>query len=156
MYHSTSNCSTGRMLRCNPSPSALIRAARKKRSHSLTLELSALRRNHAGRRAALGRATLPPISASCQPVRGMIPHLQPRISHVLPRALRFSVSDSSECNMVGCSTLPYVLARDHSLCDPLLKPKRSDCNRNLANDQDGPFGYKSHNPPGRLPSSRCI
>jgi len=29
-----------------------------------------------------------------------------------------------------------ALPHAHSLCDPLLKPKRSDCNGKLANAQD--------------------
>ncbi len=101
----------------------------------LTMELSALRRNHAGRRAPLRRATPPPISASSQPVRGMNPHLQPRISLVLRRAHWFSVSYSSECSMVVRSRLSDAPPRDHSLYDPLLRPKRSACNRKLANDK---------------------
>ena len=66
----------------------------------------------------------------------MNPHLQPRISLVLRRAHWFFVSHSSECSMVVRSRLSDVPALDHSLCDQQLKPKRSDRNGQLANDQD--------------------
>ena len=104
--------------------------------HSLTMELSAMRRKHAGCRASLHRATPPPIAASSQPVHDMNPHPQPRISLVLRRAHWLCVSHSSECSMVVRSRLSDAPPRDHSRCDPLLKPKRSDCNRKLANHQD--------------------
>ena len=104
-------------------------------THSLAVAMSALRRNHAGCRAPLRRATSPPISASSQPVRRMNPHLQPRISLVLRRAHWFCVSHSSECSMVVHFRLSDAPPHDHSLCDPLLKPKRSDRNGKLANDQ---------------------
>ena len=96
----------------------------------------ALRRNHAGRRAPLGRATSPPISASSQPVRRLNAHLQPRISLLLRRAYWLCVSHSSQCSMVLRFRLSDAPPHDHSLCDPLLKPKRSDHNGKLANDQD--------------------
>jgi hypothetical protein len=105
-------------------------------AHSLAVAMSALRRNHAGCRAPLRRATPPPISASSQPVRRMNPHLQPRISLVLRRAHWLCVSHSSECSMVVRSILSDAPPHDHSRCDPLLKPKRSDGNGKLANDQD--------------------
>ena len=66
----------------------------------------------------------------------MNPHLQPRISLVLRRAHWFSVSHLSECSMVVRFRLSDVPPHAHSLCDPLLKPKRSDRNGKLANDQD--------------------
>ena len=103
---------------------------------SLNMELSALRRNHAGCRAPLRRATPPPISASSQPLRRMNPHLQPRISLVLRRAHWFCVSHLSECSMVVRFRLSDAPPHAHSLCDPLLKPKRSDSNGILAKDQD--------------------
>ena len=103
--------------------------------HSLW-QLSALRRNHAGCRAPLRRATPPPISASSQPVRRMNPHLQPRISLVLRRAHWFSVSHSSECSYGGALQTLRLPAYDHSLCDQQLKRKRTDSKRHLANDQD--------------------
>jgi hypothetical protein len=37
--------------------------------------------------------------------------------------------------MVVRSRLSDMLAHDHSLYDPLLRPKRSACNRKLANDK---------------------
>jgi hypothetical protein len=93
-------------------------------------------RNHAGRRAPLGRATSSPISASSQPVRRLNPHLQPRISLVLRRAYWFCVSHSSQCSMVVRFRLSDAPPHDHALCDPLLKPKHSDHNGKLAYDQD--------------------
>jgi hypothetical protein len=65
----------------------------------------------------------------------MNPHLQSRISLVLRRAHWFCVSHSSECNMVVRSRLSDAQPHDHSLCDPLLKPKHSDRNNTLVNDQ---------------------
>jgi hypothetical protein len=105
-------------------------------AHSLAVAMSALRRSHAGCRAPLRRATPPPISASSQPVRRLNPHLQPRISLVLRRAHWFCVSHSSECSMVVRSRLSDATPDDHSLCDSLRKPNRSDSNGTLANDQD--------------------
>ncbi len=69
-------------------------------------------------------------------MRRMNPHLQPRISLVLRRAHWFCVSHLSECSMVVRFRLSDAPPHAHSLCDPLLKPKRSDRNRKLANDQD--------------------
>ena len=66
------------------------------------------------------------------PVRGMKPQPQPRISLVLRRAHWFCVSYSSACTIVlrfGLSDAPPL---DHSLCDPQLKPRRTDSNGNLA------------------------
>src|SRR6266849_7241930 len=94
-------------------------------------------RNHACCRAPLRRPTPPPISASSQPVRRMNPHLQPLISLVLRRAHWFCVSHSSECRMVMRSGLSDAPPHEPSLCQPLLKPKRSHSNGTLANDQDG-------------------
>ena len=105
-------------------------------AHSLAMELSALRRNHASCRTPLRRATPPPISASSQPVRCMNPHPQPRISLVLRRAHWFCVSHLSECSMVVRFRLSDAPPHSPFLCDPLLKPKRSDHNGKLANDQD--------------------
>ena len=42
----------------------------------------------------------------------------------------------SECSMVVRFRLSDAPPHAHSLCDPLLKPKRSDRNGKLANDQD--------------------
>jgi hypothetical protein len=69
----------------------------------------------------------------------MNPHLQPRISLVLRRAHWFSVSHLSECSMVVRFRLSNALPHARSLFDPLLKPKRSDRNGKLANDQDRPI-----------------
>jgi hypothetical protein len=69
----------------------------------------------------------------------MNPHLQPRISLVLRRAHWFRVSHLSECSMVVRFRLSDAPPHAHSLCDPLLKPKRSDRNGKLANDQDRPI-----------------
>ena len=66
----------------------------------------------------------------------MNPHLQPRILLVLRRAHWFCVSHLSECSMVVRSRLSDAPPHDHSLCDPQLKPKRSDRNGILAKDQD--------------------
>ena len=66
----------------------------------------------------------------------MNPHLQPRILPVLRRAHWFCVSHSSECTMAVRSRLSDAPPHAHSLCDPLLKPKHSDRNGTLANDQD--------------------
>jgi hypothetical protein len=66
----------------------------------------------------------------------MNPHLQPRISLLLRRAHWFCVSHLSECSMVVRFRLSDAAPRAHSLCDPLLEPKRSDRNGKLANDQD--------------------
>ena len=66
----------------------------------------------------------------------MNPHLQPRISLLLRRAHWFCVLRSSECSMVVRSRLSDAPPHDHSLCHPLLKPKHSDRNGTLANDQD--------------------
>jgi hypothetical protein len=66
----------------------------------------------------------------------MNPHPQPRISLVLRRAHWFCVSHSSERCMVVCSGLSAAPPRDDSLCHQQLKPKRTDSNVNLANDQD--------------------
>jgi len=65
----------------------------------------------------------------------MNPHLQPRISLLLRRAHWFCVSHSSELSMVVRSGLSDAPPRAHSLCDPLLKPKRSDRNGKLTNNQ---------------------
>ena len=63
-------------------------------------------------------------------------HPQPRIFLVLRRAYWFCVSHSSERSMVVCSRLSDALPLDHSLCHQQLKPKRTDSDVNLANDQD--------------------
>jgi Putative transposase/Transposase zinc-binding domain len=76
------------------------------------------------------------LSASSQPVRRLNAHLQPRISLLLRRAYWLCVSHSSQCSMVLRFRLSDAPPHDHSLCDPLLKPKRSDHNGKLANDQD--------------------
>ena len=52
-------------------------------------------------------------------------------------------------------TLRRAAPRPFSL-PPLLKPKRTDSNGNSQTTTTGSSGYKSHSPPGRLPSSRCI
>jgi hypothetical protein len=69
----------------------------------------------------------------------MNPHLQPRISLVLRRAHWFCVSHLSGCSVVVRFRLSDALPRARSLCDTLLKPKRSDHNGKLANDQDRPL-----------------
>jgi hypothetical protein len=66
----------------------------------------------------------------------MNPHPQPRISLVLRRAHWFCVSYLSECSMGVRFRLSHAPPHAHSICDPLLKPKRSNRNRKLANDQD--------------------
>jgi hypothetical protein len=66
----------------------------------------------------------------------MNPHLLPRISLVLRRAHSFCVSHLSECSMVLRFRLSDALPHDHSLCDLLVKPTRSDSNGKLAYDQD--------------------
>jgi hypothetical protein len=66
----------------------------------------------------------------------MSQHPQPRISLVLRRAHWFCVSHSSERRMLVCSRLSDAPPHDHSLCHQQLKPKRTDSNVNLANDQD--------------------
>jgi len=66
----------------------------------------------------------------------MNPHLQPRISLVLRRAHWFCVSRWSERSLVVRSSLSDAPPHAHSLCDPLLKPKHSDSNATLANDND--------------------
>jgi len=66
----------------------------------------------------------------------MKPHLQPRISLVLRHAHWFCVSHSSERSVVVRSRLFHALPHDHSLCHQQLKPKRTDSNVNLSNDQD--------------------
>src|SRR5207249_12116003 len=69
----------------------------------LALELSALWRNHAGRRAALCDATPPQISTSSRPVRSMNPHPQSPFFLVLrhPRWLYVSYLSA----MQNCSSL---------------------------------------------------
>jgi hypothetical protein len=62
----------------------------------------------------------------------------------------------SECSMVVRFRLSDAPPHAHSLCDPLLKPKRSDPTANSQTIKTGSSRYKSHSPPGRLPSSRCI
>ena len=66
----------------------------------------------------------------------MNPHLQPRIPLVLRRAHWFCVSHSSRCSLLVRSRLSDALRQAHSLRNPLLKPKYSDRNGTLANDQD--------------------
>jgi len=66
----------------------------------------------------------------------MNPQLQRQISLVHRHAHWFSVSHFSECSTVLPSRLSDVPPRTNSLCHPLLKPKRSDRNGKLANDQD--------------------
>jgi hypothetical protein len=66
----------------------------------------------------------------------MNPHPKPRISLVLRRAQWFCVSHSSEPNMVVCARLSDAPPYDHFLCHQQLKPKRTDSNLKLANDQD--------------------
>jgi hypothetical protein len=68
----------------------------------------------------------------------MNPHLQPRTSPVLRRAHWCCVPPLSECSKVVRFKLSHVPSRAHSLCDLLLKPKRSHGNGKLANDR-GPF-----------------
>ncbi len=63
-------------------------------------------------------------------------HPQPRFSLALRHAHWFSVSCSSECNIVVPSRLPDAPPRDHSLCDHQLKPKCTDSTRHLTNDQN--------------------
>ena len=69
-------------------------------------------------------------------MRPMNPQPQRRISLVHRHTHWFSVSHLSECSMVPRSRLPDAPPHTHSLCDPLLKTKRSDRNGKLANDQD--------------------
>src|SRR6202166_4896688 len=123
-----------------PSASSAHRLAGAARS--LAVAMSALRRHHATCRAPLRRATSPPIPASSQPVRHMNPHLQPRILLVLRRAHWFCVSHLSGCSMVVRFRLSDVPPHAHSLCDPLLKPKRCDRNVKLlrANSSSNPCG----------------
>jgi hypothetical protein len=66
----------------------------------------------------------------------MNPHLQPPISLVLRRAHWFRVSHLSECRMVARFRLSDAPPHDHSLCDPLLKLKRSDRNGQLTNHRN--------------------
>ena len=66
----------------------------------------------------------------------MNPHPQPRISLVLRRAHWVCVAHLSECSMVVPFRLSDPPPDAHSFCDPLLKPRRSDRNGKLANDQD--------------------
>jgi len=66
----------------------------------------------------------------------MNPQLQRRVSLVHRHAHWFSVSHLSECSMVLRSKLSDAPPHTNSLCHPLLKPKRSDRNGKLANDQD--------------------
>ena len=66
----------------------------------------------------------------------MNPHPQPRISLVLRHARWFCVSHSSERSVVVRSRLFDAPPHDHSLYHQQLKPKRTDSNVNLANDQD--------------------
>jgi hypothetical protein len=66
----------------------------------------------------------------------MNPHPQPRISLLLRRTHWFCVSHLSERSMVVRFRLSPAPPHAPSLCDPLLKPKRSDRNDKLANDQD--------------------
>jgi hypothetical protein len=75
-------------------------------------------------------AAPPPISTSSQPVRRLNPHFQPRISLVLRRAHWFCVSHLSKCGMVVRFRLSDALPHACSLCDTLLKPKRSDATAN--------------------------
>jgi hypothetical protein len=75
---------------------------------------------------------------------------------VSSRRTWFCVSRWSECSLVVRSRVSDAPPHAHSLCDPLLKPKHSDPNGKLANDQTGLPAYKSHSPQGRLPSNRCI
>jgi hypothetical protein len=66
----------------------------------------------------------------------MNPQLQRRISLVLWHAHWFCVSHLSECSKVVRFRLSHAPPHTHSLCDPLLKPKRSDRSGKLANNQD--------------------
>jgi hypothetical protein len=66
----------------------------------------------------------------------MNPRLQPRISLVLRRAHWSCVWHWSECSLVVRSRVSDAPPHAHSLCDPLLKPKRSESNGILAKDQD--------------------
>jgi hypothetical protein len=52
------------------------------------------------------------------------------------RSRCFCVSDSSECTIVVRARLSDAPPLDHSLCDDQLKPKRTDRNGSLANDQN--------------------
>jgi hypothetical protein len=61
----------------------------------------------------------------------MNPHLQ----LVLRRAHWLCISHLSECSMLVRFRLSDAPPHAHSLCDPLLKPKRSDRNGKLTNDQ---------------------
>jgi hypothetical protein len=66
----------------------------------------------------------------------MNPHPQPCFSLALRHAHWFCVSYSSECNIVVRSRLPVAPPLDHSVCDQQLKPKCTDSNRHLANNQN--------------------
>jgi len=66
----------------------------------------------------------------------MNPHPQPRFSLVLRHAHWFCVSHSSEGTLVVRFRLSHAPPHDHSLRDQELKPKRTDSNGNLANDQN--------------------
>ena len=66
----------------------------------------------------------------------MNPQLQRRITLVHRHAHWFSVSHLPECSMMLRSRFPDTPPHAHSLCDRLLKPKRSDRNDTLANDQN--------------------
>jgi hypothetical protein len=71
-------------------------------------------------------------------MRRLNSHLQPRILLVLRRAHWFSASHLSECNMVVRFRLSDALPHARSLCDPLLKPKRSDRNGKLQTIKSAP------------------
>jgi hypothetical protein len=125
-----------RLLQPSDQPMVSAASLTTRPAHSTCMELSALRRDHAGCRVPLRRAAHAPISASSEPMRRMNPHPQPRISLVLRRAHWFCVSHSSERSMVVCSRLSDAPPYDHSLCHQQLKPRRTDSNVNLTNDQD--------------------
>jgi len=65
----------------------------------------------------------------------MNPHPRPRISLVLRHAHWFFVPYLSECGMVVRFRLSDAPPHADSLCDRLLKPKRSERNGKLAKDQ---------------------
>ena len=87
----------------------LARAAR-----SLTVELSAVRRNHACRRTALRSSTPPPFSAT-HPVRRLNPHLHPRIAPVSARTLLLRLPFLRRYERAALQTLRHAGLRPFSL-----------------------------------------
>src|SRR6266536_3682954 len=106
-----------------------------------------------------GRCTLFPYTTLFRSLRVLSEQEAASIRDELKRKLQDaqrSEEHTSELQSRVDLVCRLLLEKTNTLCDPLLKPKRSDRNRKLAHDQDRLIQIQLPSSPGRLPASRCI